>query len=154
MFRKGKRIRSQTKEVICSVYNFLENHSKKARISANLLERTAKATSVSRRTVARIRHEKTGLHHGESFATPPKRYQRSRRRINPDDFDREAIRRHIYSLYEEKVNITLERLLVRIQLWFFFNALYSIKHVIFVAMISTQPCSQIQSLFNTSVRSI
>ena len=114
MFRKGKRLRSQTKEVITSVYDFLENQSKKARISSNLLEKTAKATRVSRRTVARIRHEKRGLHDGDSFATPPKRYGRSRRQINPDDFDQEAIRRYVYRLYEEKVNITLDRLLVRI----------------------------------------
>ena len=42
--------------------------------SANLLEWTAKATSVSRRTVVRIRHKKRELHDGESFTMPPKRY--------------------------------------------------------------------------------
>ena len=122
MFWKGKRLRSQTKEVICGVYGYLESQAKRARISYRVLERTAKATTVSRRTVARIWQEQKQLRDGDRFALPPKRYQWSRWRIISDDFDREAIRRHIYCLYEQKVNITLDWLLVRILLWFIFNA--------------------------------
>ena len=138
MFWKGKRLRSQTKEVICGVYSYLESQAKRARKSSRVLERTAKATTVSRRTVARIRQEQKRLRDGDSFASPPKRYRRSRRRVISDDFDRKAIRRHIYCLYEQKVNITLDRLLVRLLLQFIFNAQHSIKHAISVAFSTMQ----------------
>ena len=115
MLKKGKRIRSQTKEVVCSVYSYFEKQSRKTGISTAPLYRTAQATGISRTTITRIRHERRGLQEGEKFTTPPKRYSRSRRRVDADDFDREAIRRRIYHLYEQKVNITLNRLLVRLR---------------------------------------
>ena len=43
-----------------------------------------------------------------TFEAPHKRYDQSRRRIFVDDFDRDAIRRKIHHLYEEKKHLTLD----------------------------------------------
>ncbi len=42
-----------------------------------------------------------------TFESPQKRYDQSRQRILVDDFDRDAIRRKIHHLYEQKPNFTL-----------------------------------------------
>ncbi len=42
-----------------------------------------------------------------TFESPQKRYDQSRQRILVDDFDRDAIRRKIHLLYEQKQNFTL-----------------------------------------------
>ncbi len=42
-----------------------------------------------------------------SFESPQKRYVESRQRILVDDFDRDAIRRKIHHLYEEKKHLSL-----------------------------------------------
>ena len=49
---------------------------------------------------------KTG--EGASFESPKKRYEKSRQRIVTDDFDRAAICRKIYQLYEERKHLTLK----------------------------------------------
>ena len=46
------------------------------------------------------------------FSSPAKRYKVSRRRVLVDTFNREAIRRRIYQLYEAKEHVTVKKLLV------------------------------------------
>ena len=46
------------------------------------------------------------------FSTPKKRYARLRIRKDADQFDRDAIRRKIHSLYKNKENLTLKKILV------------------------------------------
>lgn len=111
MFQQGRRVRSETKTVVCNVYSYFEKQAKKGGVSNSPLSRTVEATGLSRPTVIRIRREQRRLSEDE-FATPTKRYCRSRRLVVTDNFDREAIRRRIYHLYDQKLNITLDRLLV------------------------------------------
>ena len=111
MFR-GKRLRSQTKEVVLNVYRYFEKQAKKGKICCSSLERTSKATGLSRSAVSCLRGEKEALGEDEEFSTPKKRYCSSRRRVDPDDFNREAIRRLVYRLYENTTNLTLCKLLV------------------------------------------
>lgn len=112
MSKSARRVRSGTKNVVCNVYSYFEEQAKKGGVTISPLIRTVKATGLSRATVLRIRREKRRLAEDDQFATPTKRYCRSRRRVITDSFDREAIRRRIYQLYEQKLNITLSRLLV------------------------------------------
>ena len=51
-----------------------------------------------------------------SFNTPESRYRKTRVRNVTDGFDRDAIRRLIYQQYEGNQQITLNKLLVRINL--------------------------------------
>ena len=118
-FKKASNFKVKWKSWFCGIYSYLESRVKRAGISSLVIERTTKATSVSQKTVARIQQKQKRLYDGDHFAQPAKRYRRSRRRIISD---REAIWWHIYCLYEQKVNITLDRLLVRLLLWFIFNA--------------------------------
>ena len=59
----------------------------------------------------RVRRERAAS--GTDFSSPAKRYKASRQLIVVDDFDREAIRRRIYQVYEAKEHLTLSKLLVR-----------------------------------------
>ena len=59
----------------------------------------------------RMKREKESLD-GEDFATPKRRYVCKRLRVDPDDFDRKAIRRVVYECYEKKEHVTLIKLLV------------------------------------------
>ena len=67
-------------------------------------------TGISERAIARIRAEykEKGV-----FGTPKKRYARPRCRIDPDDFDRDAIRRLVHCQYKNRKNLTLKKILVR-----------------------------------------
>ena len=76
-------------------------------------ERTAAATGVSTRIVHNIRKELVS-HDGE-LLTLLKRYSTSRVRINPDSFDREAIRRVVHGFYERKEYPTLCALLEKVK---------------------------------------
>jgi hypothetical protein len=48
------------------------------------------------------------------FESPAKRYKADRSRINVDSFDRDAIRREIYGIYNKKEHVMLTKLLVSI----------------------------------------
>ena len=65
---------------------------------------------VAERTITNIRQEASSG--GAVFSSPAKRYKVSRRRVLVDTFDREAIRRKIYQLYEAKEHVTAKKLLV------------------------------------------
>ena len=92
----GKRLKSQTKEVVAHVYDYFEELSR--------------CTGLSRASIKKLRKEKADTG-GATFSTPTKRY-RSSRRLLVDDFDREAIRRKIYHLYQAKQHVTLTKLLL------------------------------------------
>ena len=113
MFR-GKRLRRQTVQVICHAYDHIEKEIKAGRMRGSAAVRTAKFTGVSRTTIFRLvrKIKRTGT---AVSSSPRKRYRHSRRRIDPDEFDREAIRRRIYNMGERKINITINRLLVSIE---------------------------------------
>ena len=112
MFSRGRRVKSQTKKVVCNVLAYFERQAKKARVSSSPLIRTVKATGLSRATIIRINREQRRLPEDVEFSSPVKRYCRIRKQVVIDNFDREAIRRRIYHLYAQKINITLNRLLV------------------------------------------
>ena len=99
-------------KVVCNVFTYFKKQAKKGRVTSSPLVRTVKATGLSRATVIRIRREQKLLPEDGEFPTPTKRYCRTQRRVVSDDFNREAIRRRIYNLYAQKINITLNRLLV------------------------------------------
>ena len=76
-----------------------------------MTSRTAEATGNGERTVRRIVAEKTELDEA-AFTSPPKRYRRERKRIDPDHFDSEALRHTAHKFNREKKYPTLDMLLV------------------------------------------
>ena len=109
---RGKRVRSGEKRIICNVYNYFEQQSKKQKVATPLKysQKTAEATGFARRTVDKIVREKHGLEGGE-FSSPAKRYKESRVRTDVDSFDVDAIRRTVHKFYEQKEYPTLDSLL-------------------------------------------
>ena len=49
------------------------------------------------------------------FESPRRRYRHSRKRVTPDRFDKDAVRRKIYDLYEQKQHVTVTKLLKTLQ---------------------------------------
>ena len=98
---KRKRLRSDTKAVVCNVYDYFERESKKNKKIhqgiVKLKKKTVDATGLSKRTVDVILAEKRSLGDGK-FESPRKRYKKSRIRVDPDDFDVSAIRRTVLSV--------------------------------------------------------
>ena len=70
-----------------------------------VVERRAGATGVSVRSVRRIQSEY--IKNDGHFLTPVKRYALSRIRLNPDAFDREALRRLVHEFYDRREYPTL-----------------------------------------------
>ena len=70
---------------------------------------TAEATGLSEITVCDI-HKEHVAHDGQ-FLTPVKRYTASRIRINPDTFDRKAIRRLVHAFYIRRKYPTIAAML-------------------------------------------
>ena len=79
---KGKRLRSQTKEVVSNVYDYFEEVSRRQR-TQGALKRTADATGVSRTRIKRLRKQKVDTG-GAAFSIPTKRYRVSRRLLVDD----------------------------------------------------------------------
>ena len=109
---KGKRINSTSKQIICNVYDYFENESKKRKGSVlpKLGKKTSEATGYCKRTVERIIVEKRKLE-GAEYTSPEKRYKKSRLRIIVDNFDCDAIRRTVHEFYAKKEYPTLDKLL-------------------------------------------
>ena len=97
MFRRGRRIKSETKKV-CNVFAYFERQAKKTKFSSSRLIHVAKATGLSRVTVTRIKPELRRLPEGTEFSSPAKCYCRTRKWAVTNNFDREAIWRLIYHL--------------------------------------------------------
>ena len=112
---KGVRLTSQSKYIVESVREFFEKE-KSVGMSLKrscVVERTAAATGVSVRSVRNIHNEFSA--HSGTLLTPLKRYSASRVRINPDNFDREVIRRVVHGFYERKEYPTLSSVLERVK---------------------------------------
>ena len=105
----GKRLRSQTEEVAVNVYEYFEELGRRKQTEGSL-KQTCDATGLLRSSIKKIRKEKVDTG-GAAFTSSAKRYSVSRRLL-VDDFDREAIRRKIYHLYQTKQHVTLSKLLV------------------------------------------
>ena len=104
---QGKRLPSQAKHIIHNVREFFEREKSKGSCIKRLsvVDRTAEATGISARTTNRI-HQEFISREGQ-LLTPVKRYGVSRIRINPDSFDRQAIRQVIHRFYIKKEYPTL-----------------------------------------------
>ena len=113
--RKGVRLTSPSKTIIECVRKFFE----KKRVTGhtikrtNVLDLTAQATGVSRRTIARIQKEFISC--DSQLLTPLKRYVASCIRVNPDSFDKEVIRRVVHGFYERKEYPTLSGVLRKVK---------------------------------------
>ena len=108
----GKRLKSQTKEVVPNVNDYFEELNRYKRTQGPL-KQTADATLVSRTSIKRLQKEKVDTG-GAAFSTPTKRYRVSRCLL-VDDFDCEAIRQKIYHLYQAKEHVTLTKLLLELK---------------------------------------
>ena len=127
----GKRLKSQTNEVVVHVYDYLEELSR-YKCTQGPLKRTADATGLSRASIKRLRKEKVDTG-GAAFSTPTKRYRFSRRLL-VDDFDREAIRRKIYHLYQAKEHVTLTKLLLLLKRYNLFDGQRSTLNILLKEM--------------------
>ena len=74
-----------------------------------VVKRTAEATGLSEKTIRTI-HEEFIACDGQLF-TPVKRYMASHIRVNPDAFDREAIRQLVHGFYTRREYPTLDGVL-------------------------------------------
>ena len=113
---RGKRANSTAKTIIYNVYQYFQKETvkNKYRGALKLTNRTAEATGYSERTVRRIVTEKTELE-GAAFTSPAKCYRGERKRIDPDQFDTEVLRRTVHEFYREKKYPTLDMLLVAVR---------------------------------------
>ena len=85
-FCKGKCVRSDTKAVVCNVYDYFERESKKNNQGiVKLKKKMMDATGLSKHIVDVILAEKRSLGDGK-FESPRKRYKKSRIRVDPDDY--------------------------------------------------------------------
>ena len=67
-------------------------------------DRVAKAIGLSRRTVFNILKSVTP---DNTYLTPTKRYERTQIRVDPDSFDRTAIKRIVHTFYDRRGYPTL-----------------------------------------------
>lgn len=108
--KQGKPLQSDAREIVCNVHKFFEGefdalkNGKETLSVAKVLERTACATGVSKRTVSRILNEhKMAKQAGTRLGTPgKKRPNRTPKKTIIDSFTKSAIRRTIYQLYESR----------------------------------------------------
>ena len=110
MSHKGKCLRSGEKSIVMCVRGFFEKEKAKGKsiLHDRVIDRTAAATGIGKATIKKISKESREK---DKFETPPKRYRRSRIRINVDDFDTKAIQREVHAAYERKEYPTLNSLL-------------------------------------------
>ena len=113
MSHQGKRLRGGEKDIIMNVRAFFETEKRKGRsiLQNRVLDRTAKATKIGKTTIKALTKEYRGQ---GKFESPAKRFKKSRVRINPDEFDRAAIRRTIHDFYSSKEYPTLDKLLTKL----------------------------------------
>ena len=129
--QRGKRLRSQTKEVVANVYDYFEEASR-GQGTLGPLKRICDATWVSRTSIKRLWKKKADPG-GAAFSTPTKRYRFSRPLV-VDDFDHEAIRQRIYHFYQAKEHVTLAKLLVVLKEDNLFRSQRSTLHVLLKEM--------------------
>ena len=103
---QGSRLTSQTKYVLHNIKNFFDQEKQQERtfLRNKVHDRVAKATGLSRRTVFNILKSVTP---DNTYLTPTKRYERTRIRVDPDSFDRTAIKRIVHTFYDRREYPTL-----------------------------------------------
>ena len=109
---KGVRLTSQSKYIVENVRQLFEKDGMSLKRSC-VVERTSAATGVSVRSVKYIHKELTSQ--DGTLLTPLKRYSASRVRINPDELDREIIRRVVHDFYVRKEYPTLSAVLEKVK---------------------------------------
>lgn len=111
-FSKGSVLGHREREIIYNVHSYFlqEKDSKKPLHSLeHVLARTAHATKISKRTIARI------IDNGADFSTPGKSSKRGRKETPIDDFDRCIIRRLVHSFFREKKLPTLQNIIAELE---------------------------------------
>lgn len=116
----GKVIKSQTREVISNVMDFMQREAKADRFIISpekVRERVAAATGVSQRTLTRISAEKRKLEETNStFESPNKKRKVPKKVTGIDDFDTGVVRRIVNNFYvTEKCLPTLKKIRVKLQ---------------------------------------
>jgi hypothetical protein len=117
MSHKGRRITAGEKRIISRVRLFMQRERDlQRRISlTRVADGLSEATGLGKRKLAEIHKESAA---NEGLSESPEKCKRSRKStvpINVDDFDREAIRRVVHRMYEQKENPTLDKLLVKVR---------------------------------------
>ena len=112
---RGVRLTSQSKYIVENVRQFFE---KERSVGMSLkrscvVERTASATGISIRSVRNVHKE--FIAQDGTLLTPLKRYASSRVHVNPDEFDRETIRRVVHDFYTNKEYPTLSAVLEKVK---------------------------------------
>jgi len=112
---KGVRLTSQSKHIVENVRQFFEKERSVGMCLKRscVVARTAAATGVSVKSIHNIRKE--CLSQDGEILTPLKRYAATRVRVNPDEFDREVIRRVVHAFYARKVYPTLSAVLEEVK---------------------------------------
>ena len=110
MSHQCKRLRSGEKDIIMNV-RALEKSKGRSILWNRVLKRTAKGTKIGRTSIKAITKDYRGQ---GQFDSPAKRYQSSRVKINPDDFDRAAIKQAIHEFYACKKYPTLDKVLIQL----------------------------------------
>lgn len=109
LLKRGRPIVGQSREMIYNVHQFMQNEAQEAKNQVfnkdrflKVMERTARATGVSRKTVAVVLNEKELLSSeqstsgGPSFKTPKKGRRKQIHLAKLDDYDYQIIRRKVY----------------------------------------------------------
>ena len=91
--------------------SFLEQRKGKNILRNSGIDRTAKATKIGKTTIKAISREYRGK---SDFESPAKRYENNTVRINPDEFDRAALRCTLHDFYSYKQYPTLDKLLQKV----------------------------------------
>lgn len=121
--KRGRPLKRQAREIVSNVHEFMMKEAQEAKNVTftkdrflKVIERTAEATRISKRTVTRILKEKDEAPStstaGPSFRTPKKGKLKKKYRQDLDDFAYQAIRRKIYDFHiVEKQLVTIKSLL-------------------------------------------
>ncbi|KAK4307375.1 hypothetical protein Pmani_020894 [Petrolisthes manimaculis] len=107
------RFRSQARNIIWNVYRYFSAQWG-GDSSAEVLEKTAKATHVSVKTVRRVQRQASECD-PNPITSPVYHPKKLRVRIKLDDFDKECIRKEVLSFYERGEIPTVDALLERVR---------------------------------------
>ena len=112
---QGVRLTSLSKIIVERVREFFEKEKRHGQciLRNQVLQRTAEATGIAKRTIYRI-HKEVISRDGQ-LLTPVKRYTLSRVRVNPNSFDRGVIRRVVHAFFERKEYPTVSSVLKQVK---------------------------------------
>ena len=96
LFGRGVVINDQARSIVLHIYNHYKKLQTKTKLKG-AFQKTIDATGVPSSSLAEIIKDDQ---EEKSHVPPKKRYKVSRKTIVTDDFDKDAIRRKIYSMYE------------------------------------------------------